>query len=130
MVKNIISTPHAPAAIGPYSQAVKVNNLVFLSGQIPIDPTTGEFVEGGIEAQIEQVFKNLTAVAKAAGGSIQDIIKLSVFLTDLGHFSLLNASMERHFSAPYPARTAIEISALPKGALVEMDAIIEIDSDD
>lgn len=121
--RSVISTEQAPQAIGTYSQAVKAGNTVYLSGQIPLDPQSMELVEG-IEAQIYQVFKNLTAVAQAAGGTLQDIVKLNIFLTDLGNFALVNEIMASHFSQPYPARAAIGINSLPKGALVEMDAIM------
>jgi reactive intermediate/imine deaminase len=126
--KSIIKTDKAPEAIGTYSQAVKVGTTVYLSGQIPLIPETMELVETGIEDQIEQVFKNLTAVAEAAGGSLQDMVKLNIFLTDLGHFAKVNEIMAKHFQEPYPARAAIEISALPKGAGVEMDGILEVGS--
>jgi len=121
--RSVISTEQAPQAIGTYSQAVKVGNTVYLSGQIPLDPQSMALVTG-IEAQIRQVFKNLSAVAEAAGGSLQDIVKLNIFLTDLDHFALVNELMASHFNQPYPARAAIGINSLPKGALVEMDAIL------
>ena len=121
--RSVISTPNAPAAIGTYSQAVKVGNTVYLSGQIPLDPESMELVEG-IELEIHQVFKNLSAVATAAGGSLSDIVKLNIFLTDLTHFPTVNEIMAQHFDAPYPARAAIGVAQLPKGASVEMDAIL------
>lgn len=124
--KAVIYTEKAPEAIGTYSQAIKVNNTVYLSGQIPLDPATMTLTEGGIEAQINQVFANLTAVCEAAGGVLQDIVKLNIYLTDLGHFPTVNEIMSRHFSEPYPARAAIGISELPKGALVEMDGVMVI----
>jgi reactive intermediate/imine deaminase len=124
MSKNIISTDQAPQAIGTYSQAVKHQGLVFISGQIPLDPSSMEVVKGGIEAQIRQVFENLSAVCKAAGGSLDDIVKLGVFLTDMGDFPHVNTIMGQYFTAPYPARAAVEVSALPKGVNVEMDAIL------
>lgn len=124
--KAIISTTNAPAAIGTYSQAVKVNNTVYLSGQIPLDPASMELVSEDAEAQIEQVFQNLAAVCEAAGGSLGDIVKLNIFLTDLGQFALVNEVMARHFEAPYPARAAVEVSALPKGVQVEMDGIMVV----
>ena len=124
MSKKIVSTTKAPQAIGTYSQAVKHKGLVFLSGQIPLDPESMELVPGGIEAQIRQVFENLSAVCIAAGGSLDDIVKLSVFLTDMGDFPHINNIMGQFFSEPYPARAAIEVSALPKGVNVEMDAIM------
>ena len=126
MSKEIISTPNAPKAIGTYSQAVKVGQTVYMSGQIPLDPESMELVEGDIEAQIRQVFDNLQAVADAAGGSLKDVAKLNVFLTDLSHFPLVNQVMASYFDEPYPARAAIGVKALPKGAEVEMDAILEL----
>lgn len=126
MTKQIINTPSAPEAIGTYSQAVKVNQTVYLSGQIPLVPETMQLVDGDIAAQITQVFNNLKAVCEAAGGSLADIVKLSVFLTDLTHFPIVNEIMGDFFQAPYPARAAIGVSALPKGAQVEMDAIMVI----
>ncbi len=116
-----INTENAPAAIGTYSQAVKVNNTVYLSGQIPLVPETMTLIEGGIEAQIEQVFKNLTAVCEEAGGSLQKIVKLNIYLTDLSNFAIVNEVMARTFEQPYPARAAIGISQLPKDSLGEMD---------
>jgi reactive intermediate/imine deaminase len=124
MTRKIIRTDFAPAAIGTYSQAVRVGDTVYLSGQIPLDPATMDLVEGGMEAQIRRVFDNLKAVASAAGGSLDDVAKLNVFLTDLTHFPLVNQVMAEYFSEPYPARAAIGVAALPKGAEVEMDAIL------
>lgn len=124
--KAIIHTDHAPAAIGTYSQAVKVNNTVYLSGQIPLDPETMELVSEDIAAQISQVFDNLTAVCKAAGGDLSNIVKLNIFLTDLGDFPVVNEIMAQRFQEPYPARAAIGVRALPKGAMVEMDGIVVI----
>lgn len=124
--KAIIHTDHAPAAIGTYSQAVKVNNTVYLSGQIPLDPETMELVSEDIAAQISQVFDNLTAVCKAAGGDLSNIVKLNIFLTDLGDFPVVNEIMAQRFQEPYPARAAIGVRALPKGAMVEMDGIVII----
>ncbi len=124
MSKNIVSTDKAPQAIGTYSQAVRHQGLVFISGQIPLDPASMEIVEGGIEAQIRRVFENLSAVCEAAGGSLDDIVKLGVFLTDMGDFPQVNTIMGQYFTAPYPARAAVEVSALPKGVNVEMDAIL------
>ena len=124
MSKNIISTDKAPQAIGTYSQAVKHKDLVFISGQIPLEPASMEIIEGGIEAQIRQVFENLSAVCEAAGGSLDDIVKLGVFLTDMSDFPRVNTIMGQYFTAPYPARAAVEVSALPKGVNVEMDAIL------
>lgn len=124
MQKEIIRTDLAPQAIGTYSQAVKVGNTVYLSGQIPLVPETMEMVEGDMEAQIRRVFDNLQAVARAAGGELKDVAKLNVFLTDLTLFPLVNSVMTEYFSQPYPARAAIGVAQLPKGAAVEMDAIM------
>ncbi|MBK8452572.1 MAG: RidA family protein [Thiofilum sp.] len=126
MQKTIIESKNAPAAIGPYSQAVKVGDLVFLSGQIPLDPVTMTMVEGDIVAQAHQVFKNLVAVAEAAGGSLDNCVKVHVFLTDLGNFAKVNEVMQQYFNAPYPARAAIGVAALPRGAGVEVDAIMAL----
>ncbi|MBE9527311.1 MAG: RidA family protein [Proteobacteria bacterium] len=126
MTREIISTDKAPQAIGTYSQAVKVGNTVYLSGQIPLIPETMEMVEGDMEAQIVRVFDNLTAVTEAAGGNLNDIAKLNIFLTDLGHFPLVNEVMARYFSQPYPARAAIGVASLPKDADVEMDGVMEL----
>ncbi len=125
MNKQVITSDLAPAAIGTYSQAIKVGNTVYLSGQIPLDPATMEVVEG-IEAQICRVFDNLTAVAEAAGGNLQDIVKLNIFLTDLSHFGLVNEVMARYFKQPYPARAAIGVASLPKGVPVEMDGVMVV----
>ena len=124
MTREVINTDKAPQAIGTYSQAVKVGNTVYLSGQIPLVPETMEMVEGDMEANIVRVFENLKAVAEAAGGSLADIAKLNIFLTDLGHFALVNDIMARYFQQPYPARAAIGVASLPKNAPVEMDAIM------
>ena len=124
--KAIISTENAPQAIGTYSQAVKVGNTVYLSGQIPLIPETMEMVGSDIELQIHQVFKNLTAVCEAAGGSLQDIVKLNIFLMDLGNFATVNRIMAEYFEQPYPARAAVGIAALPKNADVEMDGIMAL----
>ncbi|NOY66594.1 MAG: RidA family protein [Gammaproteobacteria bacterium] len=126
MAREIISTEKAPQAIGTYSQAVKVNSTVYMSGQIPLDPSTMELVEGDIAVQIKRVFDNLSAVAQASGGSLADVAKLNVFLTDLGHFPIVNEVMATYFQEPYPARAAIGVAALPKGAEVEMDAVLEL----
>jgi len=126
MSKTIIHTDKAPQAIGTYSQAVVHNGLVFVSGQIPLLPETMEVVSGGIEAQIRRVFENLSAVCDAAGGSLDDIVKLTVYLTDLGAFPQVNTIMGQYFTAPFPARAAVEVSALPKGVAVEMDAILAV----
>lgn len=124
MTRKIISTSAAPAAIGTYSQAVKAGDTVYLSGQIPLAPDTMELVGGGMEAQIRRVFDNLAAVCAASGGSLADIVKLNVFLTDLGDFPLVNQVMAEYFRQPYPARAAVGVAALPKGATVEMDAVM------
>jgi reactive intermediate/imine deaminase len=126
MNKEIISTTDAPQAIGTYSQAVKVGDTVYLSGQIPLVPESMELAKGDMRVQITRVFDNLTAVAKAAGGSLADISKLNIFLTDLSHFPLVNEVMADYFSEPYPARAAVGVASLPKGALVEMDAIMTL----
>lgn len=127
MNKEIISTPGAPAAIGTYSQAVKVDNTVYLSGQIPLVPDTMELVDGDMRAQIEQVFRNLNAVIQAAGGNMSNIVKLNIFLTDLNNFALVNEVMAEACQEPYPARAAIGVASLPKGAEVEMDAVVVLD---
>lgn len=126
MSKNTIHTDKAPQAIGTYSQAVNHNGLVFISGQIPLIPETMEMISADIEAQIRRVFENLSAICTAAGGSLDDIVKLTVFLTDMAHFPQVNSIMEQYFSAPYPARAAVGVSELPKGAEVEMDAILAL----
>jgi reactive intermediate/imine deaminase len=126
MARQIIATDKAPQAIGTYSQAVKTGNTVYLSGQIPLVPETMEMVSGDIKQQIHRVFKNLQAVAQAAGGELADIAKLNVFLTDLANFPVVNEVMAEYFTEPYPARAAIGVAALPKDAGVEMDAIIEL----
>ncbi len=127
MAREIIATDKAPAAIGTYSQAVKTGKTVYVSGQIPLDPQTMEMVDGDMEAQIVRVFENLKAIAEAAGGSLNHIAKLNVFLTDLSHFALVNEIMARYIQQPYPARAAVAVAALPKDANVEMDAILELD---
>ena len=126
MSREIIRTDQAPQAIGTYSQAVKSGSTVYLSGQIPLVPETMELVEGDIEAQIRRVFDNLQAVARAAGGSLADVAKLNIFLTDMADFPVVNQVMAEYFSEPYPARAAIGVAALPKGAGVEMDAVVEL----
>jgi reactive intermediate/imine deaminase len=125
MSKQIIHTDGAPQAIGTYSQAVKIGGTVYLSGQIGLEPSTMEMVEG-IEAQVHRVFKNLSAVAAAAGGSLADVVKLNVFLTDLSNFALVNTIMAEYFSQPYPARAAVGVAQLPRGGLVEADGVMEI----
>jgi reactive intermediate/imine deaminase len=124
--KKTIHTPQAPEAIGTYSQAVNHQGMVFVSGQIPLDPQTMETVAGGIEAQIRRVFENLSAICAAAGGSLDDIVKLTVYLTDMGNFPQVNTIMEQYFTTPYPARAAVGVAALPKGVEVEMDAILTL----
>jgi reactive intermediate/imine deaminase len=127
MARSIISTPNAPAAIGTYSQAVRAGDTLYLSGQIGLDPATGKLVEG-IDNQIERVFANLKAVAEAAGASLGDVVKLSVYLTDLANFTRVNEVMARYFVQPYPARAVVGVASLPRGALVEADAIIVLRS--
>ena len=126
MPKTPLQTDKAPAAIGPYSQAIRAGDTVYLSGQIPLDPTTGEIVSGDFEARVRRVFTNLGAVCEAAGGSLADIVKLNVFLTDLGRFAEVNAIMAEIFAVPHPARAAVQVSALPKGVDVEIDAVASI----
>ena len=124
MTKQIIHTDHAPAAIGPYSQAVRAGNTVYFSGQIPLDPATGNLVEGDIAAQARRAFDNLKAVAEAADGSLDRIVRLGLYLTDLSQFAAVNAVMQDYFAAPYPARSTIEVSGLPTGAAFEVDAVM------
>jgi reactive intermediate/imine deaminase len=126
MAKEIISTPNAPAAIGIYSQAVRVGDTLWVSGQIPLDPATQSLVTGGIEAQIHQVFKNLKAIVSAAGATFDDVVKATVFLTDLSHFALVNKIMAEYFREPYPARAAVGVAALPRGAEVEVECIVAL----
>ena len=126
MEKIIISTDRAPQAIGTYSQAVQVATTVYCSGQIPLVPASMEMVSDDIDAQIKQVFDNLSAVAQAAGGSLANVVKLNIFLTDLTHFPKVNEIMAQYFTAPYPARAAIGVAELPKAALIEMDAVLEL----
>ena len=126
MTREIISTPNAPQAIGTYSQAVKSGNRVYMSGQIPLVPDSMELIEGDIETQIRRVFDNLKAVAQAAGGTLADVVKLNVYLTDLGDFPTVNQVMAEYFFEPYPARAAIGVAALPKGAVVEIDGVMEL----
>ena len=125
MPRTPISTPNAPQAIGTYSQAMRAGNAVYLSGQIPLDPATGEMVVGDMEAQVRRVFENLKALAAAAGSDLDHAVRVTVYLTDLQHFALVNRVMAEYFSQPYPARAAIGVAALPKGAAVEIDAILE-----
>ena len=126
MSRIIVSTPDAPAAIGTYSQAVKVGNTVYMSGQIGLDPATMTMADG-IDAQITRVFDNLKAVAAAAGATLDNAVKVNVFLTDLGNFAKVNEARTRYFSQPFPARAAVGVAALPRGALVEVDAVLVID---
>lgn len=119
-----VQTDRAPAAIGPYSQAIRAGNLLFLSGQIALDPQTGELVEGGFEAQVERAVSNMIAVIDAAGGRLADVAKLTLFLTDLANFPLANEIMKRRFEAPYPARSTVGVASLPKGALFEIEAVV------
>ena len=126
MTRTPIHTPHAPQAIGTYSQAVRAGDTVSLSGQIPLDPATGELVAGDMEAQVRRVFENLKAVSAAAGADLSHIVKLTVYLTDLAHFALVNRVMAEYFTRPYPARAAVGVAALPKGAAVEMDGILAL----
>jgi reactive intermediate/imine deaminase len=126
MSKQIISTTNAPAAIGTYSQAVRVGNTIWISGQIPLDPATKELVKGDIEAQTRQVFENLKAIVVAAGASLDEVVKATVFLIDLSHFALVNKVMAEYFREPYPARAAVGVSALPKGAQVEVECIVAL----
>ena len=125
-MKKAVSTEQAPAAIGPYSQAIAAGGTVYLSGQIPLDPASMELVEGPIEVHIRRVFDNLSAVAAAAGGNLDSLVKLNVYLTDLSNFAMVNEIMGEYFEQPYPARAAIGVAALPKGAQVEMDAVLEL----
>jgi reactive intermediate/imine deaminase len=124
MMKQAISTPNAPAAIGTYSQAIRHGNTVWCSGQIPLDPATGQLVSGDIEAEITRVFDNLKAVAEAAGATLDHAVKVNVYLTDLAHFAKVNEAMTRYFSQPYPARAAVQVAALPRGARVEVECVL------
>lgn len=128
MSKVIISTDKAPAAIGTYSQAVKIGTTVYLSGQIPLVPETMQMVSENFAEQTQQVFENLTAVCQTAGGSLNDMVKVNIFLTDLSNFATVNEIMSKHFSAPYPARAAVQVSALPRGAQIEIDGVMEVPS--
>ena len=124
--RAVIATAAAPSAIGPYSQAIKVGNTVWISGQIPLDPNSMELVTGGIEAEAEQVFRNLAAIAEAAGGSLNDAVKINISLTDLGDFNSVNEVMARHVNEPYPARACVQVAALPKGVAIEVEAILAV----
>jgi reactive intermediate/imine deaminase len=126
MSKQIISTPDAPAAIGTYSQAVRVGNTIWVSGQIPLDPVTKELVKGDMEAQVRRVFDNLKAIVAAAGATFDDVVKATVFLTDLAHFALVNKVMAEYFREPFPARAAVGVASLPRGALVEVECIVAL----
>ena len=126
MSRSIINTPNAPQAVGTYSQAVKCGNTVYVSGQIPLDPNTGDLVRGEFEVHARRVFDNLKAIVDAAGGDFSHIAKLNVFLTDMANFAQLNKIMAEYFTQPYPARAAIQVAALPKGAVVEMDCVVEL----
>jgi reactive intermediate/imine deaminase len=128
MAKQVIQSPDAPAAIGPYSQAVRVGNTLYMSGQIPLDPKTMQIADGGIEPQARQVFANLRAVAGAAGATLNDIVKLTILMTDLGEFAKVNEIMSAHFDAPYPARATYQVSALPRGARIEVEAVLVVPS--
>lgn len=127
MTRSIVHSDKAPAAIGPYSQAVRAGNTVYLSGQTPLDPATGELVVGDIAAQARRVFDNLRAVCTAAGGSFDQVVRVGIYLTDLGNFAAVNAVMAEYFKQPYPARSTIGVAALPRGAAVEIDAILVLD---
>jgi len=124
MTKEIISTENAPQAIGPYSQAVKTGNLIFISGQIPLNPSTGDLVSGSIEDEANQVLNNLKSICEAAGYSLEDVVKITIFLTDLSNFASVNEVMKKHFQEPYPARATVEVSGLPLGVNVEIEAIV------
>jgi reactive intermediate/imine deaminase len=124
---RIIRTDHAPAAIGTYSQAVAVGSTVYVSGQIPLDPATGTLVTGSIDAEIRRAFDNLLAIAQAAGGTLDDVVKLTLYLTDLGHFPQVNQIMAEYFQEPYPARATVGVAALPRGARIEMDCILSLE---
>jgi reactive intermediate/imine deaminase len=126
VTKQIISTANAPAAIGIYSQAVRVGDTIWVSGQIPLDPATKEMVSGDVEAQVRRVFENLKAIVLAAGASLDDVVKATVFLTDLSHFGLVNKVMAEYFREPYPARAAVGVAALPRGAQVEVECIVAL----
>jgi reactive intermediate/imine deaminase len=126
LAREVISTDAAPKAIGTYSQAIRVGGTVYVSGQIPLDPVTGELVGGDMEAQVRRVFENLSAIATAAGGDLGSVAKLNVYLTDLGHFQLVNRVMAEYVPQPYPARAAVGVAALPRGATVEIDCVLEL----
>jgi reactive intermediate/imine deaminase len=127
MAREIVETPKAPKAIGPYSQAVRAGRTVYLSGQIALDPASGQLVEGGIDAQVHRTFRNLQGVAEAAGGSLGDAVRVTIYLTDLADFQRVNEIMTQYFQAPYPARATVGVAALPRGARVEIDAVLVLD---
>ena len=127
MSRSIIQTEHAPSAIGPYSQAVRAGNTVYLSGQISLDPASGGMVHGDIGAQARRVFDNLKAVCEAAGGSLENVVRVGIYMTDLAHFAAVNAVMQDYFTPPYPARATVQVAALPRAAQVEVDAIMVLD---
>lgn len=124
MTRSIVSTDRAPKAIGPYSQAARAGDTVYLSGQIPLDPVSGEIIDGDIAVQTRRVFENLKAVCEAAGGSLDRLVRVGIYLTDLGHFAAVNTVMAEYCRAPYPARSTIQVSALPRGAEIEIDAVL------
>ncbi|HET7922287.1 MAG TPA: RidA family protein [Gammaproteobacteria bacterium] len=126
MTRTAIFTDQAPRAIGPYSQAVRAGNTVYLSGQIALDPKTGELVQGGIEAEARRVFENLKAVAEASGAGLAEVVKLNIYLLDLGHFAAVNAIMAEYFKEPYPARATLAVAGLPRGAQIEVDAVMVV----
>jgi reactive intermediate/imine deaminase len=126
MSKQIISTPAAPSAIGTYSQAVRVGSTIWVSGQIPLDPRTKELVTGGMEAQARQAFGNVAAIVAAAGATLDDVVKVNISLTDLSHFALVNGVMAEHFREPYPARAAVGVASLPRGAMIEVECIVAL----
>ena len=126
MVKQVIHTPEAPAAIGPYSQAIRVGGTLWMSGQIALDPSTMQIVDGGIEAQAHRVFRNMRAVAQAAGATLDDVVKLTIFMVDLGEFGKVNEIMATYFSQPYPARSTVQVAALPRGSRVEVEGVIAL----
>ena len=127
MSRHVISTPDAPAAIGPYSQAIRAGSTVYLSGQIALDPASGQLVDGAFEAQVHRAFQNLAAVAKAAGGSLNQCVKLTLFLTDLGQFPVVNQIMPQYIATPYPARSTVGVASLPRGAQFEVEAVMVLD---
>ncbi|RAP59620.1 RidA family protein [Oleiagrimonas sp. MCCC 1A03011] len=127
MSRSIIATDNAPSAIGPYSQAVRAGQTVYLSGQIPLDPASGVMVQGDITVQARRVFENLKAVCEAAGGSLSDLVRIGIYMTDLAHFAAVNAVMESYFEQPYPSRATVQVAALPKGSQIEVDGILVLE---